>query len=150
MNRLHRESGEERPEPIPSHQYQRWHSSSSSSSTALWQWNENWWSSFFWWQSRLQLTAICCNRRVCEQNTLTRHIFQYLHACLTVSHVTLAQGVSARRVIHVSCACVSDFSSTLHFALFTVSLIFNFILLIFIFTFYVGLFGENSLFHYAQ
>ena len=46
MNRLHRESGEERPEPIPFHQYQRWHSSSSSSSTSWWQWNENWWSSF--------------------------------------------------------------------------------------------------------
>ena len=30
MNRLHRESGEERPERIPYHQYQRWHSSSSS------------------------------------------------------------------------------------------------------------------------
>ena len=47
MSRLHRESGEERPEPIPFHQYQRWHSSSSSSSTSWWQWNENWWSSFF-------------------------------------------------------------------------------------------------------
>ena len=46
MNRLHRESGEERPEPLPFYQYQRWHSSSSSSSsTSLWQWNENWWSS---------------------------------------------------------------------------------------------------------
>ena len=45
VNRLHRESGEERPEPIPVHQYQRWHSSSSSS-TSWWQWNENWWSSF--------------------------------------------------------------------------------------------------------
>ena len=45
MNRLHRESGEERPEPIPLYQYQRWHSSSSSSSTSWWQWNENWWSS---------------------------------------------------------------------------------------------------------
>ena len=44
MNRLHRESGEERPEPIPFQQYQRWHSSSSSSSS-WWQWNENWWSS---------------------------------------------------------------------------------------------------------
>ena len=33
MNRLHRESGEERPEPTPFHQYQRWHSSSSSSSS---------------------------------------------------------------------------------------------------------------------
>ena len=45
MNRLLRESGEERPEPIPFHQYQRWHSSSSSS-TSWWQWNENWWSSY--------------------------------------------------------------------------------------------------------
>ena len=26
-------------------------------------------------------------------NTLARHIFSCLHACLTVSHVTLAQGV---------------------------------------------------------
>ena len=41
---LHRESGEERPEPIPLHQYQRWHSSSSSS-TSWWQWNEHWWNS---------------------------------------------------------------------------------------------------------
>ena len=32
MNRLHRESGEERPEPIPFQQYQRRHPSSSSSS----------------------------------------------------------------------------------------------------------------------
>ena len=43
-NRLHQESGEERPEPIPFYQYQRWHSSSSSS-TSWWQWNEHWWSS---------------------------------------------------------------------------------------------------------
>ena len=64
---------------------------------------------------------------VCEQNTLTRHIFSCLHACLTVSHVTLAHGCSARHTIQVSCACVSDFSSTLHFALFTISLIFYFI-----------------------
>ena len=42
MNRLHRESGEERPEPILFHQYQRWHPSSSSSSISWWQWNENW------------------------------------------------------------------------------------------------------------
>ena len=49
MNRLHRESGEERPEPIPFHQYQGWHSSSSSSSSSSswWQWDQNWWSSFF-------------------------------------------------------------------------------------------------------
>ena len=51
---------------------------------------------------------------------------------------------SARYTIHVSCACVSDLSSTLHFALFTVSLIFYFILLILHFTFFVGRFGENS------
>ena len=41
--------------------------------------------------------------------------------------MTLAQGASARQTIHDSCACVSDLSSTLHFALFTVSLIFYFI-----------------------
>ena len=46
MHRLHRESGEERPAPIPFfYQYQRWHSSSSSSSTSWWQWNDHWWSS---------------------------------------------------------------------------------------------------------
>ena len=45
MHRLHRESGEERPEPILLYQYQRWHSSSSSSSTSWWHWNEHWWSS---------------------------------------------------------------------------------------------------------
>ena len=46
MNRLHRESGEERPEPIPCHQYKRWHPSSSSSSS-WWQWDKKWWSSLF-------------------------------------------------------------------------------------------------------
>ena len=46
LNRLHRESGEERPEPVPFHQYQRWHSSSSCSSS-WWQWDQNWWSSTF-------------------------------------------------------------------------------------------------------
>ena len=45
MHRIHRESGEERLEPIPLYQFQRWHSSSSSSSTSWWQWNEHWWSS---------------------------------------------------------------------------------------------------------
>ena len=29
----------------------------------------------------------------CEENTLTRHIFSYLHTGFTVSHMTLAQGV---------------------------------------------------------
>ena len=44
VHRLHRESGEERPEAIAFYQYQKWHSSSSSSSTSWWQWNEHWWS----------------------------------------------------------------------------------------------------------
>ena len=45
LHRLHRESGEERPAPIPFWQYQEWHPSSSSSSTSWWQWNDSWWSS---------------------------------------------------------------------------------------------------------
>ena len=44
MHRFHRESGEERPAPIPFYQYHKWHSSSSSS-ISWWQWNEHWWSS---------------------------------------------------------------------------------------------------------
>ena len=65
---------------------------------------------------------------------------------MIMSHTTLGRGssVGAHHTIHASCACVSDFSSTLHFALFTVSLIFYFILLIFHFIFYVGRFGEKS------
>ena len=43
MNRLHRESGGERPEPIPFQQYQRWHPSSSSS--PWWNWDKNQWIS---------------------------------------------------------------------------------------------------------
>ena len=46
MHRLHRESGEERLEPIPFYQDQRWHSSSSPN-TSWQQWSENWWSFFF-------------------------------------------------------------------------------------------------------
>ena len=38
MHRLPRESGEERPSPIPFYQYQKWHSSCSSTSTSWWQW----------------------------------------------------------------------------------------------------------------
>ena len=40
LNRLHRESGEERLAPIPYWQYQKWHPSSSSSSTSWWRWND--------------------------------------------------------------------------------------------------------------
>ena len=37
----------------------------------------------------------------CEQNTLARHIFSHLHALISMSHVTLAQGVlrASRNVI---------------------------------------------------
>ena len=45
MNRLHRESGEERAEPIPFQQYQRWHPSSSSDSWWIWDTSKSWWSS---------------------------------------------------------------------------------------------------------
>ena len=49
---------------------------------------------YTWWQS-------VATDGGWEQNTLTRHIFSCLHACLTVSHVTLAQGVV--RVIPSMC-----------------------------------------------
>ena len=53
MNRLHRESGEERAEPIPCQQQQRWHPSSSSSS---------WWN----WEKMVELffQKKCCSRFV--------------------------------------------------------------------------------------
>ena len=52
----------------------------------------------------------------CEEYTLTRHIFSYLHTCFTVSHVTLAQGVVRvmSSIFHLVVRC--DLSSTLHFA----------------------------------
>ena len=140
-NHLHRESAEKRPEPIPVHQYQRWHSSSHSSSSGMKTGGaHNYFvvaRSFTADGNLLQPTGSC------EQNTLTSHIFSCLRACLIMSHTTLAQGVSARHTIHVSCACVSDLSSTLHFALFTVSPVFLFILLISFFFFHVGRFGEK-------
>ena len=78
---------------------------------------------------------------LCEQNTLTRHIFLCLRACLIMSHTTLAQGVSARHTIHVSCACVFDLSSTLSSHSSFVSHIFHFVLLIFLFIFHLDRFG---------
>ena len=45
-NRLHRESGEERAEPIPFQQCQRWHPSSSSDSWSNWDTSKSWWSSW--------------------------------------------------------------------------------------------------------
>ena len=59
------------------------------------------------------------------------------------SHMILAQGVSARHTIHVSCACVFGPSSTLSSHSSFVSPIFYFILLIFHFIFYVGRFGAK-------
>ena len=53
-NRLHRESGEERAEPIPFQQYQRWHSSSSSDSIHF---------------LKLWLMAMYCSRRVSVNST---------------------------------------------------------------------------------
>ena len=60
---------------------------------------------------------------------------------MIMSHMTLAQGVSARDTIHVSCACVFGLSSTLSSHSSFVSSIFYFILLIFLFIFYVDRFG---------
>ena len=57
LTNMHRESGEERPEPLPLYQYQRWHSSSSSSSTSWWQWNENWLGSHFFFVGVRSFTA---------------------------------------------------------------------------------------------
>ena len=54
MNRLHRKSGEERPERILFHQYQRWHPSSSSNSS-WWQWEKTGGTHIF---------QICCSRIV--------------------------------------------------------------------------------------
>ena len=44
-NRLHRESGEERAQPISPQQYRRWHPSSSSDSWWNWDTSKIWWSS---------------------------------------------------------------------------------------------------------
>ena len=91
--------------------------------------------------------AICCNRLVVwTEHPHTSHFLVFLCTQNSVAR-DIGSRCSPRRVIHVSYAWVvvrSDFPSTLHSALFTVSLIFYFILLIFIFIFHVGRFGENS------
>ena len=58
--------------------------------------------------------------------------------------MTLAQGVSARHTIHVSCACVFDLSLTLSSHSSFVSPIFYFILLIFHFIFCADHFGAKT------
>ena len=90
--------------------------------------------------------AICCNRLgMRTEHPHTSHFLVFLCTHDSVAH-DIGSRCGARHTIHVSCAWVVvrfDLSSTLHFALSTVSPIFCFILLIFIFTFYVGRFGEK-------
>ena len=95
-----------------------WHSSSSSS-TSWWQWNENWWSSYF--QEKVVERSFTADGKLLQPTGvwtehLTRHIFSCLHVCWTVSHVTLAQGVV--RVIpsmsHALVCLTSLRLSTLH------------------------------------
>ena len=91
--------------------------------------------------------AVCS--RVCEQNTLTRHIFSHLQALITMLHVTkvsCARHPCVIRMLLLQSWC----SSTLHSVLSTVSLIFLFILLFFIFIFHVGWFVEKSHAHFRE
>ena len=85
-------------------------------------------------------TQGCARSRhaLCEQN-----IFSCLSVLMIMSHTTLAQGVSARHTIHVSCACVFDLSSTFSSHSSVVSPIFYLILLIFHFIFNVDRFGAK-------
>ena len=78
-------------------------------------------------------------------------MFSCFTAHLSMWHVTLTQ-VSCAHVIHVSSAwcCCLEYFSILHSALFTVSLIFLVILLIFIFVFHVGWFGEKYSVHFRE
>ena len=95
MNRLHRESGEERPEPIPFHQNPSWHPSSSSSSS-WWQW-EKWRSSNF----IMFLNCVVAGSSTADGNLLqptgckqyTSHVtfFSCLCALVMLCHTTSAQ-----------------------------------------------------------
>ena len=67
-----------------------------------------------------------------------------------MSHTTLAQGVSPRHTIHVSCACVFDVSSTLSSHSSFVSPIFYFVLDLSLQFFYVDVAGARSPVHFAQ
>ena len=144
MHRLHRESGEERPEQFTFHQYQRWHSSSSSSSTSWWHWNQNWWSSYF--------LFFCCSRIVYSWCQSAR-FFSCLRACVIICHTTLAQVFV--RVIPSMCHAPECLISlrpslrTLHF----VSPIFHFILLNFdfyLFLVHVDVARARFPVHFAQ
>ena len=81
----------------------------------------------------------------------TSPFFSCLRACVMLSHTTLiGSSVCARNIIHVSCACVFDLSSTLSSHSLFLSPIFYFILLIFHFIFYVGRLGEKSPVHFEE
>ena len=79
----------------------------------------------------------------------TSHFLVFHRTDFNVARDIGSRWLSASRHPCFMRSVCSDFSSTLHFALFTVSLslslIFLFILLIFIFTFHVGRFGEKYL-----
>ena len=81
---------------------------------------------------------------VCEQNTLTRHIFSWMHALISMSHVTLAQDGCPHHVIHASRALFVLAPlrlSTLHCSPSLSSSFFILLIFIFIFIFHVGRFG---------
>ena len=91
------------------------------------------------------------NFHISETTEIFVTFFSCLRACVIICHTTLAQGVGARRLIHVSCACDSDLSSTLSSHSSFVSPIFHFILLnfdFFLFLFHVDV--ARSPVHFAQ
>ena len=106
----------------------------------------SWFCSLRGCQCPSQLAGSLVRASSCEQNTLTRHIFScFFHSThFNVAHDIGSRWLSASRHPSFMRSVCSDLSSTLHFALFTVSLIFLFILLIFVFIFHVGRFGEKS------
>ena len=83
----------------------------------------------------------------------TRHLFLvFVRTHNDVSH-DIGSSVCARHLIHVSCVCVSDLSSTLSSHSSFVSPIFHFILLNFdfyFFLFHVDVAGARSPVHFAE
>ena len=114
MNSLSRESGEERPEQISFHQYQRRHSFFSFSNTSWWELNEHKQSSLFFFGNLLKQNRVDGNEL---QPTEGVNRTPCLSAFMLLSHVIPSV---------CQCACVFDLSSTLasHFSF--VSPIFNF------------------------
>ena len=84
--------------------------------------------------------VICCNRRwVWTEHPHTSHFLASACTRSSVAH-DIGSTLSASRHPCFTRNVCSDLSATLHFALYTVSLIF---ILIFIFIFHVGWFGEQ-------